>query len=110
MCSHNWPETHSVDQPGLQLTEIHLLLPSECWDENGHTRQIPLVLKEGFLDLISLVKIKVTWLEATTHAYYTCTWESEAVDRELQATLDYMVKPCLKKKKKKKVCVLHRFL
>jgi hypothetical protein len=24
--------THSVDQPGLELTEIHLPLPPECWD------------------------------------------------------------------------------
>jgi hypothetical protein len=27
------PGTHSVDQAGLELTETHLPLPPECWDE-----------------------------------------------------------------------------
>ena len=31
--SPSCPETHSVDQAGLKLTEIHLPLPPECWDE-----------------------------------------------------------------------------
>ena len=26
------PETHSVDQAGLELTEIRLQLPPECWN------------------------------------------------------------------------------
>jgi hypothetical protein len=26
------PRTHSVDQAGLELTEICLPLPPECWD------------------------------------------------------------------------------
>ena len=26
------PETHAVDQVGLELTEIHLPLPPKCWD------------------------------------------------------------------------------
>jgi hypothetical protein len=30
--SPNCPGTHSVDQAGLELTEIHLPLPSKCWD------------------------------------------------------------------------------
>ena len=32
LCSHGWPATHYVDQAGLRLTEICLLLPPECWD------------------------------------------------------------------------------
>ena len=32
LCSPEWPETYSVDQADLKLTEIHLLLPPECWD------------------------------------------------------------------------------
>jgi hypothetical protein len=26
------PRTHSVDQAGLKITEIHLPLPPKCWD------------------------------------------------------------------------------
>jgi len=26
-----WPGIHCVDQAGLELTEIHLLLPPQCW-------------------------------------------------------------------------------
>ena len=32
MCGPGCPGTHSVDQAGLELTEIHLPLPPECWD------------------------------------------------------------------------------
>jgi hypothetical protein len=40
-----WPGTHSVDQAGLNLTEIHLPLPPECWDQ----RRVPphLALKQS---------------------------------------------------------------
>ena len=37
LCSPGCPGTHPVDQAGLKLTEIHLPLPSECWDE----RRVP---------------------------------------------------------------------
>jgi hypothetical protein len=30
--SHGCPGTCSVDQAGLEITEIHLPLPCECWD------------------------------------------------------------------------------
>jgi hypothetical protein len=30
LCSPGCPGTHSVDQAGLELTEIHLPLPPEC--------------------------------------------------------------------------------
>ena len=30
--SPSWPGAHYVDQAGLELTEIHLPLPPECWD------------------------------------------------------------------------------
>jgi hypothetical protein len=30
--SSGCPGTHFVDQAGLELTEIHLPLPPECWD------------------------------------------------------------------------------
>jgi hypothetical protein len=33
LCSRGYPWTDYVDQAGLQLTEIHLPLPSECWEE-----------------------------------------------------------------------------
>jgi hypothetical protein len=38
LCSPDCPGTHSVEltQAGLKLTEIHLLLPSECWDLKAH--------------------------------------------------------------------------
>jgi hypothetical protein len=32
LCSPGCPGTCSVDQAGLELTEICLLLPSKCWD------------------------------------------------------------------------------
>ena len=32
LCSPKCPGTHSVDQAGLELTEIHLPLPSKCWN------------------------------------------------------------------------------
>ena len=32
LCSPGCPGTSSVDQAGLELTEICLPLPSECWD------------------------------------------------------------------------------
>ena len=32
LCSPGCPETHSVDQAGLELTEIHMPLPLKCWD------------------------------------------------------------------------------
>jgi hypothetical protein len=32
LCRPGCPGTFPVDQPGLQLTEIHLPLPQECWD------------------------------------------------------------------------------
>ena len=30
LCSPGSPRTHSVDQAGLELTELHLPLPPEC--------------------------------------------------------------------------------
>ena len=33
LCNPSCPGTHSVDQAILKLTEIHLPLPPECWDE-----------------------------------------------------------------------------
>jgi hypothetical protein len=32
LCSPGCPGTHFVDQTGLELIEIHLSLPPECWD------------------------------------------------------------------------------
>ena len=32
LCSRGCPGTSSVDQAGLKLTDIHLPLPSVCWD------------------------------------------------------------------------------
>jgi hypothetical protein len=32
LCSPGCPGTHSVDQAGLELIEIHLFLPPKCWD------------------------------------------------------------------------------
>jgi hypothetical protein len=32
LCSPGCPKTHSVDQAGLKITEIHLPLPPECGD------------------------------------------------------------------------------
>ena len=32
LCNPGYPGTHSVDQAGLELTDIHLPLPPECWD------------------------------------------------------------------------------
>jgi hypothetical protein len=32
LCSFGCPGAHSVNQAGLGLTEIHLLLPPKCWD------------------------------------------------------------------------------
>jgi hypothetical protein len=32
LCSPGCPGTHSVDQAGLELTEIYLPLPPKCWD------------------------------------------------------------------------------
>jgi hypothetical protein len=33
LCSSGWPRTHHVDYAGLELTEIHLLLPPKYWDQ-----------------------------------------------------------------------------
>jgi hypothetical protein len=33
LCSPGYPGTHYVDQASLKLTEVHLPLPPECWDE-----------------------------------------------------------------------------
>jgi hypothetical protein len=33
LCSPSCPRTHSVNQAGLELTEIHLPLPFDCWIE-----------------------------------------------------------------------------
>ncbi|ERE82788.1 hypothetical protein H671_2g7187 [Cricetulus griseus] len=33
--SPGYSGTHFVDKAGLELIEIHLLLPSECWDKSG---------------------------------------------------------------------------
>ena len=35
-CSSTWPGAHCVDQAGLYLTEIHLPLPPECWEQGMH--------------------------------------------------------------------------
>ena len=32
LCSPGCPGTHSINQAGLELTEIHLPLPPGCWD------------------------------------------------------------------------------
>jgi hypothetical protein len=32
LCNPDCPETDSVGQVGLELTEIHLSLRPECWD------------------------------------------------------------------------------
>jgi hypothetical protein len=32
ICSSSCPETHYVDEDGLEFTEIFLPLPPECWD------------------------------------------------------------------------------
>jgi hypothetical protein len=32
LCRVGYSETYSVDQSGLELTEICLPLPPECWD------------------------------------------------------------------------------
>ena len=32
LCIPGYPATHFVDQAGLELTEIYLLLPPQCWD------------------------------------------------------------------------------
>jgi hypothetical protein len=32
LCSFGCPGTHSIDQAGFELTEIHLPLLLECWD------------------------------------------------------------------------------
>lgn len=31
-CSPGWPGTHYVNQAGMELSEIHSSLHSECWD------------------------------------------------------------------------------
>jgi hypothetical protein len=38
LCNPGSPETHSVDQAGFELTEIHLPLPPSCWSY----RHVPL--------------------------------------------------------------------
>ena len=33
LCSPGYSGTHIVDQAGLELIEIHLPLPPDCWDQ-----------------------------------------------------------------------------
>jgi hypothetical protein len=34
LCSNGWPRFHCVDLAGLEVTEICLPLPPECWDQS----------------------------------------------------------------------------
>lgn len=33
VCIPGWPGAHYINHAALELTEMHLLLPPECWDQ-----------------------------------------------------------------------------
>ena len=43
----------SVDQAGLELTEIHLPLPPECWDKGMHHHVRQYFLEDGTESILS---------------------------------------------------------
>ena len=87
LCSPDCPRTHSIDQAGFELIEIHLPLPPKCWE-----CMLPLSDKDVFV--VHVYECFVCILIYASYACNTCRGQERALvplDLELKMVVSCCV-------------------